>query len=221
MIHKILKYNKNSKQGLTLVETLVAISVLMLSIAGPLAISAQGLVYASFAKNQISAFYLAQEAIELARNIRDENSKSGTDWLTTLDSCKTTNGKICLVDVWTIDQVVIPGTGWNVGGVAKGIKSISSCVVGPSSPCPQLVVKYFDTSLGERYYGHVFTDALNGSAIVKSSNFRRYMTITPIDNNGDITAGNPPKEVRLQAVVSWQDGAIARNVTITENLMKP
>lgn len=58
--------------GYSLVEVLVAISVLLISVAGPMTIAAKGLQNASFAKQQNIAFFLAQEGLEVIVKIREE-----------------------------------------------------------------------------------------------------------------------------------------------------
>jgi prepilin-type N-terminal cleavage/methylation domain-containing protein len=72
-----LKTTKNNllkkKEGFTLIETLVAITILLLSIIGPLDIASKGLFAAFYARDEISAYYLAQEGIEFVRNLRDNN----------------------------------------------------------------------------------------------------------------------------------------------------
>ena len=60
---------KNS--GFTLIETLVAISLLSVSIVAPMALASQSLAAAYYARDQITAYHLAQEAIEAMRSIRD------------------------------------------------------------------------------------------------------------------------------------------------------
>ncbi|MBU4480158.1 type II secretion system GspH family protein [Patescibacteria group bacterium] len=57
-----------SNRGFTLVETLVAITILLVSIAGPMSLSQQGLKSTRLSKNQITAFYLAQDAVEFIKN---------------------------------------------------------------------------------------------------------------------------------------------------------
>lgn len=57
--------------GFTLIETLVAISILTIAIVAPMGLTAQSLAVASYARDQITAFYLAQEGIEAVRDIRD------------------------------------------------------------------------------------------------------------------------------------------------------
>ena len=88
--------SKSSERAFTLIETLVAVSVLLLSLAGPLTIAAQALSSAYYARDQITAFYLAQEGVEYIRAVRDENYIVGAaNWLEGIDECL---GQPCTVD---------------------------------------------------------------------------------------------------------------------------
>lgn len=89
-------------KGFTLIETLIAISVLLVALGGPLSIAQQGLSAAFVARDQVVAFYLAQEAVEYVRKVRDSNGIAAlrgtpTDWLSGLDAC--TGGGVCTVDM--------------------------------------------------------------------------------------------------------------------------
>lgn len=57
--------------GFTLVETLVSISIFTMSILGLLSILASGITNTTYAKQKMTADYLAQEGIEYIRNMRD------------------------------------------------------------------------------------------------------------------------------------------------------
>ena len=65
------------QRGFTLVETLVAISILSLAITGPMVIAQKGIGSSIYARDQVTAFYLAQEAVEYVRNVRDTNRIGG------------------------------------------------------------------------------------------------------------------------------------------------
>ena len=87
----------NFKKGFTLVETMVAISILMLGILGPLSIASTGLRNSLFAKDQVTAYYLAQEGIEYVRYVRDANYLDDKKpWLNGLNNCTEQYG--CTVD---------------------------------------------------------------------------------------------------------------------------
>jgi prepilin-type N-terminal cleavage/methylation domain-containing protein len=80
--HIQLKTKRSGRGGFTLIETLVAIAVLMISIAGPLVVASKGLTSALFARDQLMASYLAQETVELIKNTRDNNLAASQPWLT-------------------------------------------------------------------------------------------------------------------------------------------
>ena len=68
-------------RGFTLIETLVAVLLLTSAIAGPLSIAAQGFQAALVARDQVTAFYLAQDAVEFVQFARATNRLNGYDWL--------------------------------------------------------------------------------------------------------------------------------------------
>src|SRR3989344_1002071 len=68
-------------EGFTLIESLVAISILVAVITGTTKAIQTGISSYIFSKDQIIAFYLAQEGFEQLRNIRDENSLNDRNWL--------------------------------------------------------------------------------------------------------------------------------------------
>ena len=62
---------RSSSRGFTLVETLVAVMLLSVAVVAPMSLASKSLGSAYYARDQITAFYLAQEAIEALRSIRD------------------------------------------------------------------------------------------------------------------------------------------------------
>jgi len=76
---------KIMKRGFTLLEVMVAIFVIMVGITGTLGIIQQGISYIQLCSSRLVANYLAQEGIEIVRNIRDTNwlerrTNSGITW---------------------------------------------------------------------------------------------------------------------------------------------
>lgn len=79
----------------TLLETLVAVAVLLMALTGPFSIAQQSLKSAYYARDQVTAYYLAQEGIEYVRAHRDQNYLSGQPWLSGIDVCVET---LCTID---------------------------------------------------------------------------------------------------------------------------
>jgi len=78
------------KAAFTVIETLVAIAVLLLAITTPLTLAERSLASAEATRRQISAIYLAQEAMEFIRNFKDGNAiqtGGGPNWLQGLSDC--------------------------------------------------------------------------------------------------------------------------------------
>lgn len=99
------KIKNNTNLGFTIVETLVAISILSISILATFSAVQAGLQYSGNAKNQTIAFFLIQEAMEYVKNIRDQNALNylggtSTNWLSGVsspgDPC---DSKVCQLDL--------------------------------------------------------------------------------------------------------------------------
>ncbi len=155
------KKEHNYFGGYTLLETLVAIVVLSLAIVAPLGIASKSLFQALLAKEQLTAFYLAQEGMEAMRHLRDTNilrtggGPTGYDWL---DGIPVPLDQDLYIDVSTI------------GSGAPHRVEPDLC---PGGVCPPLTL---DPNSGLYAY-----DELNDPA----SPFTRIVRVTPSTN------GNP------------------------------
>jgi prepilin-type N-terminal cleavage/methylation domain-containing protein len=110
----------SQNRGFTLLETLVAILILTLAMAPGLLIASRTLIISNVAREQVTAIYLAQEALEAVRSVRDNNALTGTaDWL---------NGLRTYVDgnAFRVDMVAVAGS-----------VTITSCG-GGAGACPVL-----------------------------------------------------------------------------------
>jgi len=125
---------KNRKKGFTLIETLVAIFVLLVSTTGPLTFAQSGLRSSFLARDQIVAFYLAQDAIETIKSMRDNSSIQGNDWLAGIPVQCFTAGQKCQID--TIGNVEV--TTCSSGGCDPlRINNNNQFGVGGSGPASQ------------------------------------------------------------------------------------
>lgn len=99
---------QKTETGFTLIEALVAVSIMTISIAGPLYTASRAIVAAQNARDQLTASYLAQEGIEYVRMMRDnaylavrnQSDASSAAWATFLagigTSCASPN--FCTLD---------------------------------------------------------------------------------------------------------------------------
>lgn len=113
--------NKNKKQfGFTLIETVIAIFIMSLAMGSLLTLAASGYYSVRYARNQIVADNLVQEAVEVIRNTRDDifffgNLDPGVTagrWAqmrSVFNSCFASNG--CIVDLYTTGPRVIACSG--------------------------------------------------------------------------------------------------------------
>lgn len=73
-----INFKKN--KGFTLLEALVAVSILMVAVSAPITIAQKGLSSAIYSKDQMIASYLAQDAIEYMKNRRDYITMNNPDF---------------------------------------------------------------------------------------------------------------------------------------------
>jgi len=94
-----MTYKKTYIQGFTLIETLFAVLILAIALAAPLTIAAKALSAALVSKDQTTAFFLAQDAVEYLRFKRDTNTlaSGSAAWLSEFGTeCSGADG--CKVD---------------------------------------------------------------------------------------------------------------------------
>jgi prepilin-type N-terminal cleavage/methylation domain-containing protein len=76
-----MKRRHTSTKGFTIIETLIAISILTMVIAAVGSVIHSSLRASLHARDQVVATFLAQEALETVRHARDINITTGSDWL--------------------------------------------------------------------------------------------------------------------------------------------
>ena len=176
------------KKGFTLIETLVAISVLTVAIAAPLVLASQSLMTAYQARDNVVAFNLAQEAIEAVRAQRDHNllntilTGSTDSWLTGL----------------THEGIGDPQKPFMVDSLST-TQNFIDCSGSTPGSCSYLK---FDENTG--FYGHE-----NGV----ESRFKRYVRIVEVPN----TNGNEMRVISTVEWRSGIFGT-TRQVVLQENI---
>lgn len=106
-------YQLPANRGFTLVETLVAITLLSVAIVAPMTLTTRSLGSSYYARDQMIASHLAQEAIESVRHLRDGNIlkiAKGT-LVGLLDGIPSLAGEAFTID--TRDDSAVPCPGGN------------------------------------------------------------------------------------------------------------
>jgi len=73
--------------GFTLLEVLFSLFTMVAAIIGVFSLAQQTTSFLPLSGQRLVASYLAQEGIEIVRNLRDTNKIKGNDWLTGLTGC--------------------------------------------------------------------------------------------------------------------------------------
>ncbi len=101
--------------GFTLIETLVAVTIIAVAIAGPLLSAARAMNAAAIAGEQLTASYLAQEGIEYVRLMRDDaylaTRSSDSAWTTFLTGSAAESVAQCRTSACTLDPTKSMGVG--------------------------------------------------------------------------------------------------------------
>ncbi len=182
---------RSRKHGFTLIETLVAISLLALAIVAPMALTTQSLSSAYYARDQMTAFHLAQEAIESVRAARDANILAANpDLLAGIPKSGS----------FVIDARDNTMIACDSGGTCPYMRV-------PLDPSAPVFYAYGDVGLVNE--ANLYTTPLGWT----DTRFRRTVTANFVGGSTD--------EIEITAVVAWQTGAFqARSVTLRENLYR-
>lgn len=175
------------KKGFTLIETMVAITILMIAIIGPMSIISRYFSDNNYARNQIIASSLAQEGAEMATNIiRNQLSSASVnacpdsnEWLvggsSSLGDCVSSSGDEKLCDISPLN------------------KSVTSCTPGTGSLSVVCQDKLYQNSDG------LYLPGTDGAASI----FSRGIKIEDITHIDSSTNRDVPLEARITSSVSW------------------
>lgn len=176
MIHLKLKkftYSSKYKKGFTLIEALVAIFILSASITALMTVVSQSIFNSSYIKNKAVGISLAQEGVELVRNIQDSallaNDYASFDDLGTdmFQACMF-NDAMCIIDPLSLSVETCPSqecqpirisdTGYfnySFGEISPFTRSIKMTSTGPESGYVQVTVSWMQ--------GNTYREVVYGS----------------------------------------------------------
>lgn len=93
----MLKSEKNRfHRGFTLLEVFVSLTIMTVAILGLFILVRQTVSSLPLSGQRLTASYLAQEGVEIVRNLRDANKITAADWKQGLENCLAPAG--CEVD---------------------------------------------------------------------------------------------------------------------------
>jgi prepilin-type N-terminal cleavage/methylation domain-containing protein len=196
---KILHKQKN--KGFTLIETMIAVFILVIAMQGMLGLIASSLFSARYAKNDITANYLIEEAVDYIRNNRDtiafqqNDPTTNNGWSNFLNNYGYPNSRCfstpngCKMDITPDNMSSQPIT--ICDGSNHGFGTIGCEVFN------------YDENGGNNFYTY-----LNPSGSVKS-NFKRQIVM--FMNNAD--------ELNIKVTVEWLNGNLVRSRTSEVSLL--
>lgn len=200
---KSTKKVSRKKSGFTLIEALIAISILMIALASPLTLAQKGIAAAELSKDQMTASFLAQDGIEAVKNIRDQTAVSApsdgsvTNWLSGLGSC------VCS-DTTLNCSTFAAGVGYcNIDTTAQNLTAAGVIVPGTNqSSNPLRMTSDAVTGAFVKY------DLSTPGANSVNSKFSRYINIRQSTTN--------PNEAAVNVRVSWVSQIGVQNITIQD-----
>ncbi len=219
------------EEGFTLLETLVAVSIVTIAIVAPMSLASQSLTASYYARDQLIASQLAQEAIEVVRHIRDGNILALNSTDPTRDVFSTSVTPSMYVNQGTFVVDTRDDSTWLISG-------FGDCAVNPTpadaaNRAPAMrtdaVTQPDGThswTSGTFYaYGHI--GSVSDPCVDQSSSgwyptpFTRTVRVDSVANCPDAPYTSSICEVRVTSIVSWKEPNFpAQQVEIQDNLYR-
>lgn len=188
------------QQGFSLVETLVAVSILLIVIIGPMTISMSTARSTSFSSEQVVAFFLAQEGAELAQKARDQYILD--HFLPVSHANYRSNPWQNFTDITAAGEYA--SCYQSVGcGLELIDGNVNGELVSPPTGCANGACRlYFDSSGGRARYTHTATGN-------EATEYTRTLRFTPFAVGA---AAND--DVRVISEVTWYSGAFRQQQSV-------
>lgn len=184
------KINLKNK-GFTLLETLIAIFIMTVAFTALLSLMSTSMFSAKYANNEITATYLAQEAMDYIRNDRDTTAFQNLDW--------STIGPTSFIGHYG-DPSLANGCFDPSGGCSIDTKL--QVIAGCPSTCPTFF--YESAPGGGAYYVYTATSTTNPTT------FSRTIKMDLVN----------PEELEITVKVSWKNGSVQRDQELKASLLK-
>lgn len=193
-------------KGFTLIETMVAVTILTLSIAGPLFTASRTMIAAQIARDQLTASYLAQEGVEYVRAMRDN------EYLASYQAGGANISNVAWNNFLT-DGASDPSAITSCRAATCSLDLTNSMGYGNGSSlfqCTGAACKLY--LLANGVYA---TNRSSQSGTVTS--FSRTIQVTDVPGTSDVS-GTPYPDKRVVSTVSWSFHNVSYSVTVTDHL---
>ena len=176
------------KKGFTIIETLIAITILMIAIVGPLTASNRAYTASLDARNESIASFLAQEELEMVSNVKDSQSTFiGSNTIFTPNNpCTSPSVPTAPLCGASFDQTTFTALGGHSGPIIDTCHNLNSCAIKS------------DANLGYSY-----------TASGTPTPFTRYFYLTPTSD---------PNQLLATVMVTWLSGTVTNQVALQEVL---
>ena len=201
----------SARAGFTLLETVVALTVILAAVVGPVSLITRGLFSFSFSKNKVVAANLAQEGLEIIRLIRENNI-----------ACDALNGPA--VWPWNQDPDGSPPTQQNPDGtpmrrlkVSADMQSQTTISCGSATLSMSRLSLSCSSSLLFESDPFLPNFGTYGHTSGKPTIFSRCVEITspPDDPDSDIP---PSDQMDVASTVTWSDHGSDKSMKLRERL---
>ena len=197
---KIFNYKNilEKENGFTLVESLTAIFILTLAIVGLMGVVSSSLFAARYGRDEITANFLLQEAVDYIRNDRDSTvflsgsvgstSTAWTSFYSKYLNSQSTSG--CTLDI------------------LPSLVSVASPVSCPAADCPNLYYKS-NPGVGESFYK---TDDGSGMSGYTKTNFKRKIVVK--QNVSDVD------QIDVTDNIKWKNGNLDKQRSLSTTITR-
>lgn len=191
--------NKQKNRGFTLIETMIAVFILVVAFNGLLGLITNSIYYGRYSKNDIIANYLVQEVLDSVRNDRDtiafqKIAEVGSGWSGFLSKygypnsyCFSVNG--CEIEVASITTDIAACSGATGSWGALGCR----------------VLNYDNDAINQDFYTY---KTPTGSV---PSNFKRKINMSINSSLND--------QLDITVSVEWLNGTLVRSKTLKTSLL--
>lgn len=180
------------RSGFTLVETLVAIAILLVAIVGPMSIAQKGAQSAYYANEQMTAVFLAQEALEAVRKVRDDNGLLTLKYKTTGGADGTSNSEKWYADLVALSTcTTASGCDYNVNSetFSRDCSTSNECTLHESQGASDIVYGYDSSWPLSKYERKIVVGPLlpeGGHLLTVTVSWRTYIMGTGVGDTREV-----------------------------------